>query len=73
MSYAECLTCIGHCFERCADILFVQLGRTALYLAAEKGHQASVALLLDHKADANVIDNVCFQAFSPVVKCISNC
>ena len=50
-----------------------QLGKTPLHVATENGHQASVALLVDHKADANVIDNVSFQTYLPVVKCASNC
>ena len=46
----------------CLEIVFVQMGRTALHVAAEKGHQACVALLVDYKADVEVVDNVGFYA-----------
>ena len=42
------------CYSSCTNLTLLQDGRTALYSAAEQGHEDAVELLLEAKADPEV-------------------
>ena len=39
--------------------ILIQNGRTALMNASEEGHASVVTLLINYKADVNLVDHVC--------------
>lgn len=56
------------CIANGADVNFMGPNSAALHCAAFNGHEAIVQLLLDHKADLNLVDN---QEFTPLQLAVS--
>lgn len=62
------LETVKTCIANGADVNFMGPNSAALHCAAFNGHEAIVQLLLDHKADSNLVDN---QEFTPLQLAVS--
>ena len=63
---AICILIINIHYGVCAEYLFVlryQKGRTALFLAAEKGHYTIVEFFVENGADIEAVDHVTLLTF----------